>query len=144
MHVRPAILELGERIGDPHLGQGDQVIGDADIEFAPKVAMQGIHLVAKTLQVRDQPARGLVHGFSFGGEHETGAPALAQREPEPGLQFAHMDGDGRPADPEAGRSRREARGVDHGAEYPQQTQVDIADLAQPFDAAIHVDLRFMR
>ena len=50
LHVRPALLQLRQRVSDAHVGQGDQVVGQADGQFAAQVLVQAVDLGAKTFQ----------------------------------------------------------------------------------------------
>ncbi|MNP78561.1 hypothetical protein D3C76_1762080 [compost metagenome] len=50
LHVRPALLQLRQGMGNAHVGQGDQVIGESDGQFSPQVLVQAIDLGAEAFQ----------------------------------------------------------------------------------------------
>ncbi|GLO44365.1 hypothetical protein PPUN109347_09270 [Pseudomonas putida] len=67
-------------------------------------------------------------GHALLGEAKAAAPALAELDPQAGLQVRHLFADGRLAGVERGLRRRKTTAPDDGGEYPEQLQVDIVEL----------------
>ena len=121
-------------MGDAHVGQGDEVVGEADVQLAAQVLVQAVDLGAEALQGAEQLQRRLVHLAAFLGQGEAGAAALAQAQAEALLQVAHLLADGRAADAQHALGGREAAALDDAAEDAQQADIEVADLGQRFRA----------
>ncbi|MCY1440278.1 hypothetical protein D9M71_565460 [compost metagenome] len=134
-HVRPALLQARQRMGDAHVRQGHQVVGEADVQLATQVLVQAVDLGAEGFQRRQQLHGRLVHLAAFLGQGEAGSPALAQAQAEALFQVAHLLADGRAADAQHALGSGEAAALHHAAEDAQQANVEIADLRQGFGAA---------
>ncbi|MOA56887.1 hypothetical protein D3C78_1809640 [compost metagenome] len=50
LHVGPAFFQLRQGVGDAHVGQGDQVVGQADGQFTAQMLVQAVDLGAKAFQ----------------------------------------------------------------------------------------------
>lgn len=50
LYIRPTLLELGQCMGDTHMGQGDQVIGQANGQFAAQMLVKAVDLGTKALK----------------------------------------------------------------------------------------------
>lgn len=59
-HVRAAVLELGQGVGDAHVRQGHQVVCEANVELTPQVLVQAVDLRAKGLQGAEQLKRRMI------------------------------------------------------------------------------------
>ncbi|MCY1453473.1 hypothetical protein D9M71_704630 [compost metagenome] len=92
--------------------------------------MQVVDLGAETLQRRQQRLGGAVHLAAFVGQGETGAAALAQAHAQAFFQVAHVQADCRAADAQRALRGGEAAALDDGLEDAQQTDFEVADLAQ--------------
>ncbi|MNY30211.1 hypothetical protein D3C86_1643050 [compost metagenome] len=64
-------------MGDAHVGQGDQVVGQADGQLTAQMLVQAVDLGAETFQCTQQLQRRLIDLPTFLGQGETGPPALA-------------------------------------------------------------------
>ncbi|MNE68807.1 hypothetical protein D3C80_1644890 [compost metagenome] len=65
-------------MGDAHVRQGHQVVGQADVQLSAQVLVQAVDLGAETFQGTEQLQGRLIHLAAFFGQRESGAPALAQ------------------------------------------------------------------
>ncbi|MNO82377.1 hypothetical protein D3C76_736500 [compost metagenome] len=136
-HVRAAVLELGKRMGDAHVRQGHQVIGQADVQLAAQVLVQPVDLGTEALQGTEQLQGRMVDLAAFLGQRKTGTAALAQAQAQALLQVVHLLADGRAADPEYVLGCREAAALDDAAVDLQQANVKIADLSEWVGASAH-------
>ncbi|MCY1354371.1 hypothetical protein D9M69_407460 [compost metagenome] len=130
LHVRAALLQARQRMGDAHVRQCHQVVGEADVQLATQVLVQAVDLGAEGFQRRQQLHGRLVHLAAFLGQGEAGAAALAQAQAEALFQVAHLLADRRAADAQHALRRGEAAAFHHAAEDPQQADVEVADLGQ--------------
>lgn len=65
-------------MGDAHVRQGDQVVGQANVQLATQVLVQAVDLGAKAFQCAEQLQCRMVDLAAFLGQRETGAATLAQ------------------------------------------------------------------
>jgi hypothetical protein len=129
MHVRAAVLEFGQGMGDAHVRQGDQVVGQADVQLAAQMLVQAIDLGAKAFQRTEQLQGRMVDLAAFLGQRETGAAALAQAQAEALFKVVHLLADGRAPMPSTFR-RGEAAAFDDAAVDLQQADIEVADLGE--------------
>ncbi len=87
-----------------------------------------VHPAPERLGGRQQVDRFLIDQQPLVGNRKTLAPALAQRQAQPLLQILDVLADGRQADIQLQFGGAHAAAVDHGLEYPQQTQIHIRQL----------------
>ncbi|MNL68939.1 hypothetical protein D3C87_1937370 [compost metagenome] len=50
LHIRAPFLQLRQGVGDAHMGEGDQVVGQADGQLAAQVLVQTVDFGAETFQ----------------------------------------------------------------------------------------------
>ena len=53
-HIGATVLEFGQGMGDAHVRQGDQVIGQADVQLAAQMLVQAIDLGTEAFQCAEQ------------------------------------------------------------------------------------------
>ncbi|MNE95955.1 hypothetical protein D3C80_1941110 [compost metagenome] len=74
--------------------QGDQVVRQADGQFAAQVLVQAVDLGAETLQCTQQLQRRLINLTTFFGQGKTGPATLAQTQAQALFEIAHLLADG--------------------------------------------------
>ena len=50
LHVRPALFKLGQCVSNAHVGNGDEVIGQADGQLTTQMLMQTVNFGAKAFK----------------------------------------------------------------------------------------------
>ena len=82
----------------------------------------------KLIEVGEQAERRVTHLHALGGEGEAAAPALAERQAEPGLQCGDIGADGGFAFAEGDFGGGEAAFFSDGVEHAQQSQIALGKL----------------
>ncbi|MNV75900.1 hypothetical protein D3C71_1692260 [compost metagenome] len=136
-YLGPAVLEFGQGVGDAHVWQGHQIVGQADVELAAQVLVQAVDLGTKTLQGAEQLQCGLIDLATFLGQRKTRASTLAKAQAEALFQVVHLLADGRTADAQDVLCRRETPALDYAAVDFQQADVEIADLREGVGPSAH-------
>lgn len=137
VHIGTTVLQFGQGVGDAHVRQGDQVVGQADVQLAAQVLVQAIDLGAERFQGAEQLQRRVVDLAALLRQRETGATALAQAQAQALLEVVHLLADRRAADSQHVLRRREAAALNDAAVDLQQTDVEIADLGEGIGAPAH-------
>ena len=118
-HVRAALLQARQGVGDAHVRHGHQVVGQADVQLAAQVLVQAVDLGAKTLQGAEQLQGRLIDLAAFLGQGKAGAPPLAQAQAEALFEIAHLLADGRAANPQGAFGGGKTTAFHHAAEDAQ-------------------------
>jgi len=124
-------------MGDAHVRQGDQVIGQADVQLAAQMLVQAVDLGTETFQRAEQLQGRMVDLAAFLGQRETGAATLAQAQPQALLKVVHLLADGRAADAQHVLGGRKTTAFDYAAVDLQQADVEVADLRKWIGASAH-------
>ncbi|MCY1434972.1 hypothetical protein D9M71_510510 [compost metagenome] len=93
-YLGPAVLEFGQGVGDAHVRQGHQVVGQADVQLATQMLVQAVDLGAEAFQGTEQLQGRMVDLAAFLGQREPGTAALAQAQAQALLQIVHLLADG--------------------------------------------------
>ncbi|MCY1209465.1 hypothetical protein D9M72_211170 [compost metagenome] len=114
-------------------GQGGGAIGegavdDAEVELAADALLEHVGVHAEGLHRRQQALGRLVDGHTLLGQAEATAAALAELDPEAGLQVAHLFADGGLTGIQGRLGSGKAPAFDDRGEDPKQLQVDIVQL----------------
>ncbi|MCY1181754.1 hypothetical protein D9M73_222770 [compost metagenome] len=91
---------------------------------------QHIGVLAEAVHGLQQVLGGFKDRHPLFGQAKAAAPALAQLDPKPGLELAHLFADGRLAKVQGRLRCGKAAALDDGGEHPEQFQIDVVQLVQ--------------
>ncbi len=93
-HIRAAVLQFGQGMGDAHMRQGDQVVGKADVQLTAQVLVQAVDLGTESFQCTEQLQCRVIDLAAFLGQRETGTTTLAQAQTQALFEIVHLLADG--------------------------------------------------
>ena len=120
--------------GDAHVGHGDQLVGQPDIQLAAQMLMQTVDLGSKAFQRAQQLQCRLINLFTLIGHRKSRSSTLANTQAQTLLQIAHLLTDCRTTDAERTFRGREATSLDYAFKQAQESDIKVADLCQRIGA----------
>lgn len=123
LDILVAPLEARQRIAETGLGQGREIVREAQVQLPDQTSGQRLRLVAKQADGVEHRSRSLQHPAALGGQSEAALAALAEPVAEALLQAGDVHADVRLAHVQLGLGRGETAALHHAGEDAQQTQV---------------------